>query len=68
MYPVMYPVRNYVTTKEGRRPIVYSRCRRASHNGTCVMRQVTAAVLEPAGLGEPRALLLDPGEGRRRRV
>ncbi|GIW07539.1 MAG: serine recombinase [Dehalococcoidia bacterium] len=56
----MYPVKNYVDTRQGRRPVVYYRCRRASHAGTCAMRQVPAAVLEPLVVRELRALGLDP--------
>jgi Recombinase zinc beta ribbon domain len=41
----MYPVKNYVTTKRGRHAVLYYRCRRASHTGTCEMRQVPAAGL-----------------------
>lgn len=43
----MSAVKNYVTTKRGRHPLVYYRCRRASHKGTCDERQISAAVLEP---------------------
>ncbi|MPZ50970.1 MAG: hypothetical protein GEU75_17000 [Dehalococcoidia bacterium] len=56
----MYPVKNYVTTKLGRHPVVYYRCRRASHNGTCDMRQVPAAILEPLLVTELEGLAFDP--------
>lgn len=56
----MYSVKNYVTTRRGRHPVVYYRCRRASHTGTCDMRQLPAAILEPLVEGELRALGLDP--------
>src|SRR5581483_5363420 len=56
----MYPVKNYVDTRRGRHPVVYYRCRRASHAGTCAMRQVPAAVLEPLVVRELRVLGLDP--------
>lgn len=56
----MYPVKNYVTTKRGRHMLVYYRCRRASHNGTCAMRQVSAAILEETIEGALRGMPLRP--------
>ena len=56
----MYPVRNVIATKHGSHTLVYYRCRRASHAGTCAMRQVPASLLEPLVLQELRALRLDP--------
>nr|MDA8218529.1 recombinase family protein [Dehalococcoidales bacterium] len=56
----MHAAKNYVTTARGRYPLVYYRCRRASHNGTCTMRQVPAAALEPVVVRELRTLGLDP--------
>jgi len=57
----MYPVKNYVTTKRGRHALVYYRCRRASHHGTCAMRQVPAAVLEATIERALSEMALDPG-------
>ena len=56
----MQAAKNYVTTARGRYPLVYYRCRRATHNGTCTMRQVPAAALEPMVVRELRTLGLDP--------
>ena len=56
----MYPARNYVDTRRGRQPVVYYRCRRATHAGTCATRQVPSAVLEPLVAHELRSLGLDP--------
>lgn len=55
----MHAAKNYVTTAQGRYPLVYYRCRRASHKGTCTMRQVPAAALEPVVVRELRTLGLD---------
>jgi site-specific DNA recombinase len=55
----MYPVKNYVTTRGGRHPVVYYRCRRASHNGTCDMPQLPAAALELAVVAELEDLQLE---------
>jgi site-specific DNA recombinase len=55
----MYPVRSVVATKYGSHTLVYYRCRRASHAGTCRMRQVPAAVLEPVVARELGMLGLD---------
>ena len=55
----MYGVKNYVTTKRGRYCVRYYRCRRASHAGTCAVRQIPAAVVEPAIVRELCKLGLD---------
>ena len=57
----MYPVKNYVTTGRGRHSVVYYRCRRASHNGTCDMRGVPASVLGPAVVAHLELLALEVG-------
>ena len=56
----MHAAKAYVTTRQRRYPLVYYRCRRASHKGTCTMRQVPAAALEPAVVSELNSLGLDP--------
>jgi hypothetical protein len=55
----MYPVKKCVTTKRGRRSVIYYRCRRASHNGTCDVRQLPAATLEPVIVAELEGLGLE---------
>ena len=55
----MYPVKNYITTKRGRHSVVYYRCRRASHDGTCDMRQVPASVLKPSVIDHLEMLELE---------
>lgn len=60
----MQAVQNYVTTKRGRYPVVYYRCRRANQKGTCDTRQMAARLLEPAVVGELRSFLLAPASLR----
>lgn len=66
----LYPVKTYVATRQERRPLVYDRCRRASHNGTCDMRPVPVGMIEPLLVRERWALTLPdsrnwPGPPRR---
>ncbi len=56
----MYGIRNYVNTKGGRYPLMYYRCRRASHSGTCGSKQMPAAVIEPLIRDQMRLLALQP--------
>lgn len=61
----MYPVQNLVQTRQGRHALIYYRCRRASHAGTCAMHQAPASMLEPLVRQELQALGLDPARLQR---
>jgi hypothetical protein len=55
----MYGVKNYVTTKRGRYCVRYYKCRRATSMGTCEVKQIPTAVVEPVIVRELRNLSLD---------